>query len=315
MVSVDMITYGHEKYIRQAIEGVLMQQTNFEVEIIIADDCSPDRTKDIVEDIINNHPRGNIIKYFRHNKNLGMQANGMFAVQQCTGKYIALCEGDDYWTDPLKLQKQVDVLEQHLNINICSHPSLRLYGDDLKKDGYGFWGEKPKVISAEDVIIKFSATAPLQTIMFRNQNLNDFCGILKELLEGHSTIQMFYSMPNGLYYLPDYMSVYRVGSSSSITKELFKNDKFYFEKQKLVWKGLEMLNSYSDFAFDKKFKDSLQLRILGTFGSGNLTFVQMAGLVREYKLYRNLKVLRRELLFSCYIKLRRTYRSILSNTK
>ena len=73
MVSVDMITYGHEKYIRQAIEGVLMQQTDFEVELIIADDCSPDRTKDIVEDIINNHPKGNIIKYFRHDKNLGMQ--------------------------------------------------------------------------------------------------------------------------------------------------------------------------------------------------------------------------------------------------
>jgi glycosyltransferase involved in cell wall biosynthesis len=111
MVSVNMITYGHENYISQAIEGILMQETNFEYDLIIADDCSPDHTQEIVERIIKNHPKGYKIKYFRHKKNIGMQANAMFAFEQCQGKYIAICEGDDYWTDPLKLQKQVDFLE------------------------------------------------------------------------------------------------------------------------------------------------------------------------------------------------------------
>ena len=88
-----MITYGHEKYIKQAIEGVLMQETNFNFELIIADDCSPDETESIVKNIVDTHPRGHIIKYFRHDKNLGMQANGIFAVLQCTAKYIAICRG------------------------------------------------------------------------------------------------------------------------------------------------------------------------------------------------------------------------------
>jgi glycosyltransferase involved in cell wall biosynthesis len=68
MVSVSMITYKHELYIREAIEGVLMQQVNFPVELIIADDCSPDNTSTIVEEIIENHPNGHWIKYFRHSQ-------------------------------------------------------------------------------------------------------------------------------------------------------------------------------------------------------------------------------------------------------
>jgi glycosyltransferase involved in cell wall biosynthesis len=131
LVSVDMITYNHEPYIKQAIEGVLMQETNFEYELIIADDCSPDNTPIIINDIIKNHPKGHRIKYFRHKENLGMQANGLFALQQCTGKYIALCEGDDYWTDLLKLQKQVDFLETNTKFSLCSH-RYKIYDEVLK---------------------------------------------------------------------------------------------------------------------------------------------------------------------------------------
>jgi glycosyltransferase involved in cell wall biosynthesis len=121
MVSVSMITYKHELYIREAIEGVLMQKVNFIVELIIADDCSPDNTSTIVQEIIENHPNGHWIKYFKHEKNIGMQANGLFAAEQCTGKYVACCEGDDYWTDPLKLQKQVDFLEENEEFVLCFH--------------------------------------------------------------------------------------------------------------------------------------------------------------------------------------------------
>ena len=109
-VSVVMITYGHEKFIREAIEGVLMQECDFEVELILANDCSPDQTDSVIQDIIKNHPKGCWIKYIRQENNIGMMPNFIFALKQCKGKYIALCEGDDYWTDPLKLQKQRRVL-------------------------------------------------------------------------------------------------------------------------------------------------------------------------------------------------------------
>lgn len=108
MVSVCMITYGHEKYIQQAIEGVLMQECAFEVELVIANDCSPDNTDNIIKEIQKSNSRSSRIKYIRQEKNVGMTANMLFALQHCKGSYVAFCEGDDYWTDPLKLQKQRD---------------------------------------------------------------------------------------------------------------------------------------------------------------------------------------------------------------
>jgi glycosyltransferase involved in cell wall biosynthesis len=120
-VSVCMITYNHEKYIREAIDGVLMQQTDFPIELILANDCSTDSTDSVIQNILAMHPKANYIRYFHHPKNLGMMPNFIFALGQCQGKYIALCEGDDYWTDPLKLQKQVDFLENHKDFVACFH--------------------------------------------------------------------------------------------------------------------------------------------------------------------------------------------------
>jgi len=120
-LSVCMITYGHEKYLRQAIEGVLMQECDFEIELIIANDSSPDQTDNVVEDILKSHTKSSKIKYFKQDKNIGMMPNFIFALKQCSGNYIALCEGDDYWTDSLKLQKQVDFLENNLDYVVCYH--------------------------------------------------------------------------------------------------------------------------------------------------------------------------------------------------
>ncbi|RRO24652.1 glycosyltransferase [Flavobacteriaceae bacterium 14752] len=120
MVSVIMITYRHEKFIEQAIIGILNQQCEFEVELIIADDCSPDRTYTIVEKIKNKHINGSWIKYTRHKENKGMNKNFSWASKQCKGEYIAICEGDDYWIDENKLQKQVDFLEKNRSYGMVS---------------------------------------------------------------------------------------------------------------------------------------------------------------------------------------------------
>jgi len=103
----------------EALDGFLMQNTNFEYEVILCDDCSTDSTKSLVEEYIKNHTKGYRIKYFRHEKNLGMIENVLFSFNQCTAKYVALCEGDDFWTDPCKLQRQVDFLEANEEYAIC----------------------------------------------------------------------------------------------------------------------------------------------------------------------------------------------------
>jgi glycosyltransferase involved in cell wall biosynthesis len=206
LVSVDMITYKHEQYIAQAIEGVLMQQTNFNYELVIANDCSPDNTDAIVKHYINHHPKGHLIKYFRHEMNLGMQKNGLFAVQQCYGKYIALCEGDDYWTDPLKLQKQVDFMEANPEVSLCGH-SGSVLKDDFVNEYYSSF-KKQQYFTLMDLIrcnpfltasVCFrQSVLPLPDWYFKVHGIGDYSLYYCARLKGE------------LALLPDNMCIYRV---------------------------------------------------------------------------------------------------------
>lgn len=121
MVTVVMITYGHENYIKNAITGVLDQECDFDFELIIANDCSPDNTDLVVNELLRTHPCANKAKYIRHETNLGMMGNSLFAMNLAKGKYVALCEGDDYWIDTHKLQIQVNFLEQNSDYVMCFH--------------------------------------------------------------------------------------------------------------------------------------------------------------------------------------------------
>ena len=112
MVSIWCITYNHEPYIRQCLEGFVMQKANFRFEAIVHDDASTDGTADIVREYAEKYP--DIIKPILETENQYSKQDGSLdriMMESCTGKYVALCEGDDYWTDPYKLQKQVDILE------------------------------------------------------------------------------------------------------------------------------------------------------------------------------------------------------------
>ncbi len=111
LVSVKMITYNHAPYIAQAIEGVLQQKTNFHFELVIGEDCSTDGTREIVFEYKKKYP--DIIRVITSEQNVGMKKNGYRTMKACRGKYIAFCEGDDYWHHTEKLQKQVDYLETH----------------------------------------------------------------------------------------------------------------------------------------------------------------------------------------------------------
>jgi glycosyltransferase involved in cell wall biosynthesis len=110
-VSVVMLTYAHEVYLAKAIEGVLAQRTDFNIELIIGEDCSPDKTLEIAMRYQKEHPE--TIRVISDEKNAGARQNVYRCERLCRGKYIAYCEGDDYWHDPEKLQRQVDYLEGH----------------------------------------------------------------------------------------------------------------------------------------------------------------------------------------------------------
>jgi len=118
-LSVAIITYNHELFIRKAMESILMQKVDFDFQIIISDDGSTDRTPDIIKEIAEQYPER--FKLIFHPVNLGPRGNSCSAISNCDGEYLACLEGDDYWTDELKLQKQMDFMESHQDYAGCYH--------------------------------------------------------------------------------------------------------------------------------------------------------------------------------------------------
>lgn len=121
LVSICCITYNHEPYIKDALDGFVMQKTNFPYEIVISDDCSKDGTRKIIEEYKSKYP--GLIRDVSPIENKGMLENFAYVQQLAEGKYMAWCEGDDYWPDPSKLQKQVDFLESHSEYDLCCSAS------------------------------------------------------------------------------------------------------------------------------------------------------------------------------------------------
>lgn len=209
MVSVCCITYNHEKFIEQAINGFLMQKTTFRFEVIIHDDASTDGTTDIIKKYEKLFPE--IIRpiYQKENQySKGIKKIATTFVFPCArGKYIAMCEGDDYWTDPYKLQKQVDFLEKNPDYSMCFHDCMILnQNTGIMKARIG-----NRQIDS-DVNLKsliFENNIPTASMCFRN-NLPDRPYLIFKTEKGDYALAIHIAEHGLLHYLPDAMSVYRV---------------------------------------------------------------------------------------------------------
>lgn len=149
MVSILCLTYNHKGFIRDAIDGFLMQKTGFEFEILVHDDASTDGTADIIREYARKYP--DIIKPYFQTENQFSKAGEypyMFIYRLARGKYIATCDGDDYWTDPTKLQKQFDFLEANPEYVMCFHDYVT-----FQNGGFGLPdAEKPKDWTSEELM-------------------------------------------------------------------------------------------------------------------------------------------------------------------
>ena len=134
-VSISCLVYNHEPYLRECFDGFMMQKTNFDFEVLVHDDASTDNSASIIREYETKHP--DIFKPIYQTENQyskGVKVSATFNFPRAKGKYIAMCEGDDYWTDPLKLQKQVDFLESHPDYVMCSHHFVT-YDQETKEYG------------------------------------------------------------------------------------------------------------------------------------------------------------------------------------
>lgn len=205
MVDVVMMTYNHEKYIKKAIEGVIMQETEFEIRLIIADDASTDGTEKIIAGISGSGTTK--ILHSRNKENIGAQANFLSAMQSCSSKYVALCEGDDYWIDKYKLQKQVDFLEANPDFAICYHRVYELYKNKKLK-----LEELNTAETEMEYSIEFLARGNCMhtaSVVFRNHLIGEFPGNFAKSPVGDYVLHMLNARHGKIKYLPAPMAVYR----------------------------------------------------------------------------------------------------------
>ena len=207
LVSVIMITYGHEKYIEEAIRGIFLQKTNFPLELIISNDKSPDSTDEIVKNIIKSAPENISVNYIQHPENIGMHHNFTSALRTAQGKYIAVCEGDDYWTDENKLKKQIDFLEKNEDFTLTFHNVFIRNCETLRADL-----DYEKRLSSKDVytIDDLSRGNFIHTLsaVFRNIKI-EFPEWYFSSFLGDYPIWMWLSKKGKIKYFPEKMGVYR----------------------------------------------------------------------------------------------------------
>ena len=247
-VSVCMITYNHEKFIAQAIESVMMQEAGFQYELVIGEDCSTDRTREICIECQGRFP--DRIRLLLPEKNLGMMHNFVQTLNVCTGQYVALLEGDDYWTTPRKLQKQADFLDMHQDYATCFARTLVVTEDNHGEPSYiPFAPHRKDILTIEDLLRGNSI--PTCSVMFRNRLFASFPDWFFSLAMGDWPLHIMNTQHGKAGYLDEPMAAYRGHSNSnwssrSSMENLLGGVDFY-----------RIIDVYLDFAYHKLIREML----------------------------------------------------------
>ena len=243
IVSVSCITFNHAPYIRACLDGFLMQKTSFVFEILIHDDCSTDGTREIIEEYSKKYP-DIIFPIFQTENQYSKGVRGMMArfnFPRSRGKYIALCEGDDYWSDPYKLQRQVDFLEANTDFSICFHNMKILNESNPSAIEFTNSKDQESVSSILDLASKgnFMFTA---SVVFKKPK-DGFPNWLTDLPIGDYAIHLFNAQFGKIKFLDQVMGVYRIHAGGVWGS---------FSKEKLYDRWIPMLEQLQD-----KFSDEV----------------------------------------------------------
>lgn len=262
LVSISCITYNHQKYIRDAIEGFLMQKTTFPVEILIHDDASTDNTAIVVREYEKKYPQ--LIKPIYQTENQYSKHDGTIGRiqrERMQGKYIAICEGDDYWTDPYKLQKQIDFLEMNPEFSMCFHNSLVVY-ENIKTKPHLFTNIDKEEYGIQD-IIENNWFIPTQSIVLRAE-FYDKPEWTNYIFGGDIALQLMLATKGKIGVINKTMAIYRKHNTS-----INANIKVGFHQLKIT-ETLSFFNYYTNFQYNhmiqnkiNKIRESLFISFIG----------------------------------------------------
>ena len=287
-VTIVTTTYNQEKYIGQAIEGMIMQKTKFPFKILISNDSSTDNTKKILEDYKQKYP--DKIEVINHEKNLGAMQNFVDTLSRVKdSEYVALCDGDDFWTDENKLQKQVDFLDENKDFNICFHKSRLFYQNGEKEDEI-----IPHDIESETTIedlVKQNyivANSVVYRWKFNDRDLKNF--FPENIVPGDYYIHLLHAQDGKIKMIDEVMSAYRRHDRGVWWSEDNKNKEEFTLKY-----GERFLNFYDqaeknielpEKAFEAQRKDIIY-NIIVTYVKNNKTgqIVELMKSANDKRLY------------------------------
>lgn len=251
LVTVSCIAYNHEKYIARALDSFLMQKTDFPFEIVIHDDASTDRTPEIIREYAEKYPE--IIRPMYQEENQYSKGisniSGAFNFPRAEGKYIAMCEGDDYWIDDSKLQRQADYMEAHPDCTLCFH-SAKIESEDKALRAREIRPYKRSKLCTPEEVIDKRANYPTASLMFPTKLARALPQWYHDCPVGDVPIHIFMASKGIVYYMDRKMSAYRQGVSVSWSSQMEQGN----YKENLIRHHNAMKKMFRAFAKDTDHK-------------------------------------------------------------
>lgn len=264
MFSVVVITYNQDKYISQTLDSILKQEHGYKYEIVIGDDCSLDKTKQIIEEYVEKYPE--IIKPLYNNPNKGLIKNYFNVINHCNGKYIMECAGDDYWL-PGKVKKQIEFMEANPDIGMC-YTKAKYWNDKLSKYEKRIFGQD---VSCFETILLDGNKVPALSVCFRNELVFNYIKDVepqkKEWLMEDVPMWLYFTYFSKIKFIDEVTAVYRVleesaSHSSDINKQLkfvnsaydircFYINKFNLDYDLTTYHSRAILREYAKSLFQK----------------------------------------------------------------
>ncbi|AZG74184.1 glycosyltransferase [Shewanella livingstonensis] len=283
-ISICCLIFNHEKYLNKSIDSFLSQKGSFNLEIVIFDDCSTDKSRALIGDYVKKFPE--VFKLVYPERNIYSEGKTAYynLISAATGEFIACCEGDDYWIDDFKLQKQLDYLIEFKDVNLVFHPALSLHTNNvIQDDEYGFYGEDITTKSFEDILRCSGGFMPMASIFTRKylylEWFNKYPDFFSESM-WHSTIQILGAYKSKAVYLPDRMCVYRTMHEGSWSSSITQSSDALITDYKSFIKRNRKLNEIMNFEYKVIYDQVLIKRTEKVIRNRRLTNQQKNELIK-----------------------------------
>ena len=258
LVSIICLAYNHSLFIKKALDSFVNQETSFNYEIVIHDDCSTDGTKEIIEEYEHKYPHLINALYEETNQySKGVPITDTYLLPNARGKYIAICEGDDYWCDPNKLEKQITYMEKHKECSMCISNAIVVDAED-NKTGVIHTIEKDGLVPIEEVIENGGGFISTNSIVCYKKDYVNKPAFFR-IIGIDYILQMYLASKGTVFCFADEMVAYRIGVSGSWTKRNSSDEKRIIVHSRVI-SALEEFDKYCDCTYHESVMKTITKR-------------------------------------------------------